>query len=370
MNRTLCVVVLALILRPVVAEPVTPERINALRAAEQPAWKKYLVRSETLAKADQAALQAEIAAKGMTSALPAPDGGDFKLSAPAGDNWYAGDEAKQLADVIISYQTPSGGWSKHTDYKKGPRQPGMQWTSQNKPGEPAHYLATFDNRSTTEQLYFLAYVWNATHREDCKTAIVKGLNFILAAQYPSGGWPQVYPIEGKYHDDITFNDDAMTRVLRLLHSISNNEPYFAFFDDAQRAKAADAMNAGIECILKTQVELNGKKTVWCAQYDAITLQPSSARKMEPATLSGGESARVLEFLMSLDKPSPEVGVHRKRLGVVSAGESDRYFQDVARRQDDLRTQPRLHRSVLGALLRSEKRQADLPRTRRCRLRHL
>jgi PelA/Pel-15E family pectate lyase len=306
MNRRLLLVILALVLRSVAAEPVTAERIATLPAAEQPAWKKYVEQSETLAKADQAALHAEVAAKGMTSALEAPDGGDFKLPAPAGDSWYADDEAKQLADVIISYQTPSGGWSKHTAYKKGPRQPGMQWTSQNKPGEPAHYLATFDNRSTTEQLYFLAYVWNATHRDDCQTAIVKGLNFILAAQYPTGGWPQVYPIEGKYHDDITFNDDAMTRVLRLLHSISNKEPSFAFLDDAQRAQAADAMNAGIECILKLHVELNGKKTVWCAQYDAITLEPSSARKMEPATLSGEESARVLEFLMSIDKPSPEV----------------------------------------------------------------
>jgi PelA/Pel-15E family pectate lyase len=59
-------------------------------------------------------------------------------------------------------------------------------------------------------------------------------------------------------------------------------------------------------VLALQVEQGGRKTVWCAQYDAITRQPSAARAMEPATLSGAESARVLEFLMSIRSPSPEV----------------------------------------------------------------
>src|SRR5688500_3001025 len=244
----------------------------------------------------------------MTLALQAPDGGDFKLSAKPGDPWYAGADAKQLADVILSYQTPSGGWSKHTGYARGPRKPGMQWTSQNKPGQPPHYVATFDNRSTTEQLHFLAYVFHATQRDDCRAAFAKGLDFILAAQFPNGGWPQVYPLEGGYHDDVTFNDDAMTRILRLLHDVAggSGQPYYAFVDDARRAQAADALAAGVRCVLKTQVEQGGKETVWCAQYDSITLQPSAARAMEPATLSGAESARILELLMTFRDPTPEV----------------------------------------------------------------
>ena len=48
-------------------------------------------------------LQAEVTANGMTAALAAPDGGDFKLPAAAGDAYFAGDEAKMLADIIISY---------------------------------------------------------------------------------------------------------------------------------------------------------------------------------------------------------------------------------------------------------------------------
>jgi PelA/Pel-15E family pectate lyase len=155
-------------------------------------------------------------------------------------------------------------------------------------------------------MYLLASVWAATKREDCKIGFIKGLNFVFAAQYPNGGWPQVYPLEGGYHDDITFNDDAMTRVLELLQGIVDRKPIFACLDESQRKRASNALDAGFRCVLATQVELNGKKAVWCAQYDPLTLKPSSARQMEPATLSGLESARLLKFLMTLSNPSPEL----------------------------------------------------------------
>jgi PelA/Pel-15E family pectate lyase len=288
------------------AEPVTLQRIEALPEVEKASWKEYLERSEAAAHGDEAALKAELIAIGLTKAVRAPDGGDFKLSAKPGDAWYAGEEAGKLADIVLSFQAPSGGWSKHTGYRFGPRRPGMQWSSQYEPGRSPHYLCTFDNRSTTEQLQFLANMWEATKREDCKAGFVKGLDFILAAQYPNGGWPQVYPLEGKYHDAITFNDDAMTHVLELVQAIGKNEPRFAFLTEAERTKAADALSAGIRCVLQAQVAQNGKKTAWCAQHDPITLEPTGARDFEPATLSGLESSRVLKFLMTVSPASPEL----------------------------------------------------------------
>jgi len=288
------------------AEPITLSRINGLPPVDQAAWKAYLERSRNHALADQAMVQTEVSANKMTNALRAPGGGDFKLPAKARDVWYAWGEAQQLADTILSYQTPTGGWSKHTGYSKGPRQPGMQWSSQNEPGQQPHYVATFDNRSTTEEMYFLANVWYATKREDCKAGFIKGLNFILAAQFPNGGWPQVYPLEGGYHDGITFNDDAMTRILELLQAITRGEPCYAFLDEFLRQKAADALAAGIRSVLKAQVVQDGKKTVWCAQYDPLALQPAAARAMEPVTLSGLESAHILLFLMTITNPAPDL----------------------------------------------------------------
>ena len=306
MTRSLISLIVLLSQFSVFAEPVVVSRLNALPAAQQLAWKNYLERSQTNALTDVAVVQAEVSANKMTNALRAPSGGDFKLHTNIGDAWFASAEAKQMADAILSFQTPSGGWSKHMGFSKGLRKPGMQWTSQNAPGQPAHYVATFDNSSTTSEMDFLAGVWLATKREDCKQGFVKGLNFILAAQFPNGGWPQVYPLEGGYHDDITFNDDAMTHVLELLQGITRNDPGYAFLDESQRKQATSALDRGIRCVLKTQVVQNGKLTVWCAQIDSLTLQPANARKMEPATLSGLESAHILKFLMTITNPSPEV----------------------------------------------------------------
>jgi PelA/Pel-15E family pectate lyase len=239
-------------------------------------------------------------------ALPAPDGGDFKLSAKAGDAWYSSSEAGQLATIVLSYQAPCGGWSKHVGYSQGPRKPAMQWTSQSKPGHSPHYLATFDNRSTTEQLHCLANVWQATQRADCQAGFAKGLKYLLAAQQPGGGWPQVFPLEGDYHDDITFNDDAQTHILELLLRIINEEPQFGLLDDSLRREAKVALERGLQCVLATQLGPAGKKTGWAAQYDALTLQPSQARQLEPAALSGSESAQLIKFMMTIPDPTPEV----------------------------------------------------------------
>ena len=85
------------------AEPVTTNRVNELPPAEQTAWKTYLERSQASALADQAAVQAEVVANKMTKALRAPSGGDFKLKPKVSAAWFAGDEAKQLADAVLLF---------------------------------------------------------------------------------------------------------------------------------------------------------------------------------------------------------------------------------------------------------------------------
>src|SRR6185369_14862700 len=81
---------------------------------------------------------------------------------------------------------------------------------------------------------------------------------------------------------------------------------YAFLTDAERTRARQAMDRGIECILKTQVTQNGELTVWCAQHDEHTLAPAKARAYEHPSLSGSESVGIVEFLMGIPKPSPEV----------------------------------------------------------------
>ena len=52
--------------------------------------------------------------------------------------------------------------------------------------------------------------------------------------------------------------------------------------------------------------MDGELTIWCAQHDKETLEPSKARAYELPTLSGSESVGIVRYLMKLDKPSERV----------------------------------------------------------------
>jgi pectate lyase len=209
------------------------------------------------------------------------------------DAWFAGQEAKRIAGHILSHQSDLGGWPKNTDTTTA-------FTGDRKALKP-----TFDNDATTDELRFLARVWTATREESYRRAFEKGLNYILKAQYRSGGWPQSYPPGKGYHRHITFNDHAMVRLMVFLREVATSERY-AFVDGKRRKAAQDAFSRGLECILKCQVKVKGKLTAWCAQHDEKDYTPRPGRSYELVSLSGGESVGIVRLLMSLDDPSPRV----------------------------------------------------------------
>jgi PelA/Pel-15E family pectate lyase len=98
----------------------------------------------------------------------------------------------------------------------------------------------------------------------------------------------------------------MINVMRLLREIAREAPSYAFVDESRRARTGTAVRKGIDCILKCQVVVNGKRTAWCAQHDAQTLAPAPARSYELPSLSGSESVPIVRFLMEVDDPSDPV----------------------------------------------------------------
>jgi PelA/Pel-15E family pectate lyase len=216
--------------------------------------------------------------------------------------WYASAEALRIADNVILYQRESGGWPKNIDMAKSlDDNDRASLLRQKKKND-----STIDNGATYTQLSFLARVYTAQKQERHRESFLNGMDHLLKAQYPTGGWPQFYPNLCGYYKHITFNDDAMIGVMKLLRDVAAAKPVYAFVDETRRAAALRAVEKGIECILKTQVIVNGKRTVWCAQHDEVTLAPAGARKFEAISLSGGESVGIVRFLMSIKDPSPAV----------------------------------------------------------------
>jgi len=167
--------------------------------------------------------------------------------------------------------------------------------------------STMDNDATYMEPVFLAKVYNQTHTEKYKDAFLNALHYILAAQYPNGGWPQYYPLQRGYYTHITYNDNLMVNVMTILKGIAECDPLFALVDDPALIKqCAEAFDRGVDCILKTQYRQNGKLTGWCAQHDENTLAPAQARSYELPSLSGNEAVNVVLLLMEIKNPKPEV----------------------------------------------------------------
>jgi PelA/Pel-15E family pectate lyase len=208
--------------------------------------------------------------------------------------WRASDEGRRIADNVVSWQSPHGSWPKNGDT-----------ASQPYAGQPEKLAGTFDNGATTGELRFLARSVVATGEPRYKGAFLKGLDHILEAQYPTGGWPQRYPPGRGYHRHITFNDNTMVRILEFLREVAESSDY-AFVSGDRRSAAKSAFDKGIRCILDCQIVVAEKRAVWCAQHDEIDLRPRPARSYELESLSGAESAAILKLLMSVDNPSPQV----------------------------------------------------------------
>ena len=284
------------------ALPLTADRINALPAAEQPAWHRYLAQSRTLFAVDRATLADEMKAAGLTAPLVPAQGRAVALNHPAA--FWSGPEAARIADCLVSFQTPAGGWNKNTNQTTAPRRPGERH------GYEAGYVGTIDNDATITQLRFLAKALTAapTHsRADIwRTAFTRGIDYLLTAQYPNGGWPQVFPLEGGYHDAITFNDGAVINVLTLLNAVAAGLHEFAFVPAELRTRAAASANRALGCILASQITVKGRRTAWGQQVDILTLAPVGGRNYEMASQATGESAGIVRFLMALPDPSPAV----------------------------------------------------------------
>jgi PelA/Pel-15E family pectate lyase len=219
------------------------------------------------------------------------------------DTWYGSDESKIVAENVLLYQRDAGGWPKNIAMHK----PLTEVEKAKIGDEKGNNDAILDNDATTTEMKFMAKMYNSTRNEAYKVSFNRGLSFILDAQYENGGWPMFYPPRKGYYTHITFNDNAIVNILNLLRDVFEKKPiYYSITTTENFSKARPAYNKGIECILKTQIMVKGKPTVWCAQHDEVTLLPAKARSYELPSFSGGESVGIIKHLMEIPDPTPAV----------------------------------------------------------------
>lgn len=248
------------------------------------------------------------------------------------DSFFLTSAADSVVSNVLASQLPTGGWGKNVNF-----------FVQREEHPEDEMLGTIDNNATTTEIRFLLryYQLNASsagltgedlillqdsvdkevgttlfrskafdsHNEIVCCSYVsalKGIEYILMMQYANGGFPQYYPRTDHYHAFITFNDNAMLNVLRLLDDVSHHRGDFSSLPEELAKRSGVAFRKGVDCILKCQIVKNGEPTVWCQQHDPVTLAPQHARAYELPSFVSAESVDIVQFLMSLPQPNDTI----------------------------------------------------------------
>ena len=227
-------------------------------------------------------------------------------------DWYGSVEAQRIADNVLFYQSEVGGWYKNDNRVHPSGHAATEDLTEQQ--RRAHrdvlramkFPCTLDNGATHSEMRYLAAVCKATGEARFREGFAKGVRYLLKAQYPSGGWPQFYPLRPGYSSLITFNDGAMIGALSVLDGAARGRAPFDIIDLPLRKECMGAVERGISCILRCQIRDGKQLTAWCQQHDELTLAPAQGRISELPSISGAESVGVVRYLMSIESPSPEV----------------------------------------------------------------
>ncbi|MEI8013113.1 MAG: pectate lyase, partial [Candidatus Omnitrophota bacterium] len=114
---------------------------------------------------------------------------DHIITPLPGQQKYPATAITGIADNMLLYQKTNGGWPKNYDMQAilTKEQKALLTTVEGATN------TTFDNGATHSHIEYLAEAYTRTHDARYRDAVVRGIDFLLSAQYANGGWPQFYP---------------------------------------------------------------------------------------------------------------------------------------------------------------------------------
>lgn len=224
---------------------------------------------------------------------------------------YLLDAALAAGECLLAGQYKSGGWSASIEFAPEARRRQDYRVDSGKKRRPRNHTS-FDDDKTQSALRFLMRLDQALafKNERIHEATTFALDSVLNAQFPSGGWAQVfdapvdaakyevltadYPADwprkypgGDYWVFYTLNDNAMADTIEMLLLAEK------IYGEPRYRQAA--LRGGEFLIL---AQMPDPQPAWAQQYD-FDMHPVWARKFEPPAISGGESQGVIATLLRL-----------------------------------------------------------------------
>ena len=197
--------------------------------------------------------------------------------------------AREAADILAAGQLANGGWWHEMRLDaKGPAEYYFLKDKGDRSKADLFCTATLDDRTTQGAIDFMMRIAAETGDRQYRSSARAGLDSLLSAQYPAGGWPQHYPPgSGGYHRYLTLNDgagtDAMMTLLRGYHQ----------YDDGRYLAAA--LRAAQWLI---DFQLPDPHRGWAQQY-TLEGEAAPARWFEPPACCSAVTANVMNTLVEI-----------------------------------------------------------------------
>lgn len=236
-----------------------------------------------------------------------PTVGEAYLAAydATGDPFYL-DAAREAAGALIYGQLKSGGWTQVIHFAPAKR---MGRYRNGKGGD--WNASSLDDGQTQAALLMLIHLDKTLNFKDARVhdAATYGLNALLKAQFPNGGFPQIWtgPVASKpvvpakypdydwrtegriknYWDYYTVNDGLAGTVADVLM-------------EAQRVYHDEKYTAALRKLgdFLILAQMPDPQPGWCQQYND-DMVPIWARKFEPPAITGWESQDVMRTLIKI-----------------------------------------------------------------------
>ncbi len=197
--------------------------------------------------------------------------------------------AREAADILREGQLANGGW--WYEIRLNERGPAEYYYLKDRGDHEKADLfctASLDDRTSQGAIDFMMEIAAATGDRDFHQSARAGLDFLLAAQYPQGGWPQLFPPGNTgYHRYMTLNDgtstDAILTLLRGYHQYEDQR----YLDAALRAA---------QWLIDFQ--LPDPHPGWAQQF-TLEGKPAPARWFEPAACCSASTAHVIKALIEV-----------------------------------------------------------------------
>ena len=229
----------------------------------------------------------------------------LKAYRATGDEYYLG-AAREAAEALVYGQLSSGGWTNSIDCQ--PRTNGHKYSGGRRRLDGNSSLDDGQTQSAIQLLVLVDEALEFEH-EGIHQSVTLALDSLLAAQFPNGGFPQVWtkpvspqPVLKASYPQYDWRTDGRVKNYWDMYTINDNvcghvaETLIV----AARVYKGDKFNAALcrlgEFLILAQMPK--PQPAWAQQYN-YQMHPMWARRFEPPAISGSESQEVIETLMAI-----------------------------------------------------------------------